>query len=128
MSSIQGINGASSLWDNTQTSTSSSAANQLSETVAQMKTGGGPKNSSSDDEETVTLQRMQPDGSIIIITMKGEEVISETKIRSPQSINEPLMTEGPMANQPATGQGALIDCFNDTSTSITAGALFTQGV
>jgi hypothetical protein len=38
------------------------------------------------------------------------------------------MTEGPMANQPATGQGALLDRFNDTSTSITAGALFTQGV
>ena len=51
-------------------------------------------------EETVTLQRMQPDGSIIVITMKGEEVISETKIRSPQSINEPLMAEGPLANQP----------------------------
>ena len=128
MNSIQRIHGASSLWDNTQTSASSSAAKQLSETVAQMKTGGGPTNSSSDDEETTTLQRMQPDGSIIVITMKGEEVVSETKIRSPQSIHEPLMAEGPLANQEAGAQAALIDRFNDTSTSITAGALFTQGI
>ena len=127
MNAIQGIQGASSLWDNTQSSASSSAANQLSETIAQLKTGGGP-NASSGDEETVTLQRMQPDGSIIVITMKGDEVVSETKIRSPQSINEPLMAEGPLANQPAGAHAALLDRFNDTSSSITAGALFAQGV
>lgn len=127
MNAMQGIQGTSSLWGNAQASASSPAANQLSETVAQMKTGGGPV-ASSGDEETVTLQRTQPDGSIIVITMKGDEVVSETKIRSPQSINEPLMAEGPLANQPASAQAALIDRFNDTSSSITAGSLFSQGI
>lgn len=60
--------------------------------------------------------------------MKGDEIVSESKIRSPQSTGGPLMTEGPLANQEAGAKAALIDRFNDASTSITAGVLFTQSV
>ena len=127
MSAIQGIQGTASLWGGAQSSASNAAADQLSQTVSQMQTGGG-SGSSSSDEETVTLQRMQPDGSIIVITMKGDEVVSETKIRSPQPMSEPLMTEGALANQDAGSQAALVDRFNDTSTSVTAGAIFAQSV
>jgi len=128
MSSIQGIQGTSSLWDNTQTSSGSSAASQLSETVSQMASGGG-SGSSSGDEETVTIQRTQPDGSILILTMQDDQVISTTKIRAPQrQMKDPLMTEGPMANQAQSARTAMMDHFNDTSASITTGALFTQGV
>ena len=128
MSAIQGIQGTASLWGGGQSPASGAAADRLSQTISRMKTGGGGGGSSSGDEETVTLQRMQPDGSVIIITMKGDEVVSETKIRSQQPMNEPLMTEGALANKDASSKAALIDRFNDTSTSITSGVLFTQGV
>ena len=129
MSSIQGLSGASAFRENTRASAETAAADKLAETVANLKTGGGPGgNAASGDEETVTLQRTQPDGSIILITMKGDEIVSESKIRSPQSTGGPLMTEGPLANQEAGAKAALIDRFNDASTSITAGVLFTQSV
>ncbi len=124
---IQGIQSASSFGNSVQKAGADSASGQLSQTVAQMKTGGGTGDASG-DEDTVTVQRTLSDGSIILLTMKGQEVVSETKIRTPQPKENPLMAEGPLANPAAAGLSALTDRFNDTSTSISAGAIFSQRV
>ncbi len=129
MSAVQGLRGAASVWDKTQTASTSASAGQLSEMLGRMKAGGGPNDSaSSNDEDAVTIQRYQSDGSILILTMKDGEVVSESKIRAPQPMKGAAPIEGALANAPENAQAALLDRFNDTSTSITAGALFSAGV
>ena len=98
---------------------------RFSSILKQMKSGLSPVGgangdaSSSNGEDTVTVQRMLPDGSMLIVVMKGDQVISETKTHAPQKNVNMLQPDGTVS---------FVDKFNDTSTSLTAGLFINSGI
>ena len=133
ISSISGVNSAS-LWSTSTSTTSStsSAADTFSQIVSNLQSGGSAtsSDSSSSDEDTVTTIRTLSDGSLLITVTKGEEIISETKTRptKPQKEGQDPTLLGTTSEIGASMQAATVDKFNDTSTSITAGSLFSADI
>ena len=129
MSSINGIGGAALVGTNKTTATSS-AANDFSKIVNNLSKGK-PANASDDADNsdgTVTITKVLSDGSVLITVMKGSEIISETKTRSANPQKNPTPVDNSNATGLAASQSAVLDKFNDTSTSITAGSLFSADI
>jgi len=130
MSSISGV-GAAALWGTTKTaSTSSTAASDFSKMVNNLSKGK-PANASDDADSsdgTVTITKVLSDGSVLITVMKGSEIISETKTRSASPQKNPTPVDNSNATGLAASQSAVLDKFNDTSTSMTAGSLFSADI
>ena len=73
----------------------------------------------------MTITKVQPDGSIMILVMKGEQVVSEYKVGGAAAA-----TQQNLLASSAAQSSQLTDRFNDTSTSSTieAGSLFSASV
>jgi len=107
-------------------------------------TGYG-ENGSSSDEDTVTMTKVLSDGSVLITVLQDGKVISETKTHAAKPEADPSVmgTTTVDMGKAAHAAGAntvdlasslqsslqqTVDKFNDTSTSILAGSLFTSEV
>ena len=127
MSSVSAISGVSSLWDTSKvSSTSSSAADTYAQLVNSLQSGNasGGSSGSSDDTDTVTITKVMPDGSLLIMVLKGETMVSEHKVSGASTTEQQNLLAGSAA------QTQVLDHFNDTSTStsIAAGSLFSASV
>jgi hypothetical protein len=110
----------------------------------------GDKSGSSEQDGTTTIKRLMSDGSLLITVMQGQEIISQSKTPATIKQKDPTLLEtivskngtqdknkdgaakaqnGQLAAMNDMDQGRAaalqqtIDHFNDTSTSIAAGAL-----
>ena len=141
MSSVSAISDVTSLWSTTGTSGTSSTkstADTYADLVSGLQTGGTGGSSSGsgsgDSSDTVTITKMMPDGSLLIMVMKGEQVISEQKVSSGMSANagsqQNLLAANAAQSPVAQSTSQLLDRFNDTSasTSMLEGSLFTASV
>ena len=109
------------------TATSSNAATAFSAALDQIKgtpavtaasssgKSGGSSSGSSDDQKTTTLTRIAADGSMILIVMQGDTIISERKIAASSQ------SEGKDAKSAAID--AKLDQFN-AGADVPAGTLF----
>jgi len=129
MSGISSINGTSSLWSSVSTSTSasSSTSDALSQIVSNLQSGGSGSGSDSSDEDTVTTTRVLSDGSVLVTVMKDGKIVSETKTRSSNS-DEQAMALDPTKDPTKAAASVTMDKFNDTSSSIMTGSLFSSDV
>ena len=85
--SVSAISGTSSLsyWNQSTGSASSSktkaTSDTFSELLSQITGASGTSDSSSGDaEDTVTVTKVLPDGSLVVMKMQGSKVVSETKL------------------------------------------------
>jgi hypothetical protein len=85
--SVSAISGTSSLsyWNQSTGSASSSKTSATSDTFSELLsqitgTSGTSSSSSGDAEDTVTVTKVLPDGSLVVMKMQGSKVISETKL------------------------------------------------
>ena len=125
MSSISSISGASSLWSVTSTSSSSSTTDAFSQAVSNLQSGKAANDSgSSSDEETTTITKVLSDGSVLVTVVKDGQIVSETKTRSSNPDEQATSLDPSKDPMKANGMALTMDKFNDTSTSITAGSLF----
>lgn len=62
----------------------SETVDNFSAILQQMQTGGGAGSGSSSDsdDDTATVTQILPDGSVLVTVYQGDEVISQTKMRS----------------------------------------------
>ena len=151
MSGISSISSTSALWSTTSKTTStSSVQDTFSQMVENLQsgapaTGYGDNGSSSSDDDTVTMTKVLSDGSVLITVMQDGKIISQTKTRAAKPQDQPEVTnmttvdKGTVAytagantvSLASSQQSSLLqnlDKFNDTSTSITSGSLFTSAV
>ena len=127
MSSISSISGTSTCWDVTKTSSSTSTTDAFSQIVNNLQSGKAATDSgSSSDDETTTITRVLSDGSVLITVMKDGEIVSETKTRSSRPDEQAMALDASQDPTKANGTALTLDKFNDTSTSITAGSLFSS--
>lgn len=126
MDGLKGMHTGAALWanaDGERKTEKSAEYKALSERIDRLSSGGGPERGAKDGgEDTVTVQRTMPDGSILIVVMQGDKVISETKTPAPQKQPAPSQPFDP--REQAAAPSSLYDRFNDTSTSRVAGTLF----
>lgn len=85
--SVSAISGTSSLsyWNQSTGSASSSKTKATSDTFSELLsqitgTSGTSDSSSGDAEDTVTVTKVLPDGSLVVMKMQGSKVVSETKL------------------------------------------------
>ena len=146
MSGISSISSTSALWSTTSKTTStSSVQDTFSQMVENLQSGapatGYGDNGSSSDDDTVTMTKVLSDGSVLITVMQDGKIISETRTHPAKVEDDPSKLSITATTQ-TTGASALgvsgsstanslqqtLDKFNDTSTSILAGSLFTSEV
>lgn len=150
MSGISSISSTSALWSTTSKTTStSSVQDTFSQMVENLQSGapatGYGDNGSSSDDDTVTMTKVLSDGSVLITVMQDGKIISQTKTRAAKPQDQPEVTnmttvdKGTVAHTAGANTVSLassqqssllqnLDKFNDTSTSITSGSLFTSAV
>ena len=143
MSGVSAISGTSALWTTTSTTNSSSSIEDTySQIVSNLQSGGTSSGSGdSDSDDTVTTTRILSDGSVLITVMQDGKIVSETRTHPAKVEDDPSKLSITATTQ-TTGASALgvsgsstanslqqtLDKFNDTSTSILAGSLFTSEV
>ena len=143
MSGVSAISGTSALWNTTSTTNSSSSIEDTySQIVSNLQSGGTSSGSGdSDSDDTVTTTRILSDGSVLITVMQDGKIVSETRTHPAKVEDDPSKLSITATTQ-TTGASALgvsgsstanslqqtLDKFNDTSTSILAGSLFTSEV
>ena len=133
MSSVSAISGVSSLWDTSSVNAASSTSDtysQLLNSVSKASTGSGSGSGSSDASDTVTITKVQPDGSIMILVMKGEQVVSEYKVGGAAAATQQNLLASSAAQSSTAQSSQITDRFIDTSASSTmeAGSLFSASV
>lgn len=127
------ITGVSALWDTTASVQKADKTKEaFSKALFEMKNGKEKK--SSEDEEQVTIQRTMPDGSVLVMVMQGDEIISQTKIGGGSKMDTllPGAHDGDVVDVTGSSMNGvgkdLTDRFNDTSASILLGSVFNEGV
>ena len=137
MSGISSISSTSALWSTTSKTTStSSVQDTFSQMVENLQsgapaTGYGDNGSSSSDDDTVTMTKVLSDGSVLITVMQDGKIISQTNMTTVDKGTVAHTAGANTVSLASSQQSSLLqnlDKFNDTSTSITSGSLFTSAV
>ena len=128
---MSNVTGIGALWQQGTMQGGSAAADKYSQMVQKLKMGGDTGGAEEGGEEKVTVQRFLPDGSLLILVMQGDKVVSQTKFSVAQQRAMHMVQEGSgeaAAALVGTAGRNMLDRFNDTSTSIMTGSLFSEGV
>lgn len=77
----------------------SETVDTFSSILQQMQTGGGASSSSeSDSDDTATVTKIMPDGSILVTVYQGDDIVSQTKMRTTGESAQQAMGAGESAD------------------------------